>query len=410
MIAFHKGEIPFTLLLLPFLAGLGIGVFYPCTAYVIVLQIALGIMILAFVALNLIYQKLNLHKARWIGGAIISTMLLLSGMVAFEANREINHDEHFSKQKTAYLIGKINSEPKLNAGILRFVTRIEQGGDDLSPKSMNGNLMVSVKLDTAKKIELHYGDRLIIPANFTPVEGPLNPAEFNYKAFLARQNIYQQAFLIQYQVKVLQHDQGNPLIAMALKLRLQLVNKLKSTIRDTDAVAVASTIILGYRTDLRKEVQEAYAKTGTMHLLSVAGMHVGLVYLMITFLLSFLPHGKRIKLIKIVVSILLIWFYALITGFSAPVNRAVLMLTMVIIGFSFNRYINRLNVLAVSAFILLLYNPFYICDAGFQLSYLAVFGIVIIQPYIYKRLYFKNKIAREVWLVCSVPNRGLVFS
>ncbi|MEO6520900.1 MAG: ComEC/Rec2 family competence protein [Mucilaginibacter sp.] len=375
---------------------------YPCAGYILGLEIAVGILLLAFIVLNVGYQKFNLFKVRWIGGVLAGVMLFLAGIIALEANRESNSAAHFSKQKSTYLIGQITSEPKLNNGILRFTTRIEQGGDTGKLQLMKGNLMVSVKIDTAKAISLVYGDRLIIPTNFTNVEAPLNPAEFNYKVFLVHQNIYQQAFLIQYQVTLLQHDAGNPMIAYALKLRLNLVNKLKSAIRDTDVVAVASTIILGYRADLRKEVQEAYAKTGTMHLLSVAGMHVGLIYLMITFLLSFLPHGKRTKLIKIVVSILLIWFYALITGFSAPVCRAVVMLTMVIIGFSFNRHINRLNVLAVSAFILLLYNPFYICDAGFQLSYMAVFGIIIIQPYVYKWAHFKNWIAREIWLVASV--------
>jgi competence protein ComEC len=402
MIAFHKGEIPFTLLLLPFLAGLGLSVAYPCAGYVLGLEIALGILLLAFVILNIGYQKFDLFKAKWVGGILVGIMLFLTGMIALESSREINSTAHLSKYKPTYLIGRITSEPKLNTGILRFTARIEQGGDTDKLQLMKGNMMVSVKTDTAKQINLSYGDRLIIPANFTNIEAPLNPAEFNYKAFLAHQNIYQQSFLIQYQVTVLGHNAGNPMIAYSLKLRLNLVNKLRSAIRDTDVVAVASTIILGYRADLRKEVQEAYAKTGTMHLLSVAGMHVGLVYLMITFLLSFLPHGKRSKLVKIVVSILLIWFYALITGFSAPVCRAVVMLTMVIIGFSFNRHINRLNVLAVSAFILLLYNPFYICDAGFQLSYMAVFGIIIIQPYVYKWAYFKNWIAREIWLVASV--------
>lgn len=402
MIAFHKGEIPFTLLLLPFLAGMGLDIIYPCNAYMLWLAILFGTLLLSFIILNISYQKLNLYKANWLGGAMVCVLLFLIGMIGFESNRQINSPDHFSKKPSAYLIGRITSEPKLNNGTLRFTTKIEQGGDTNKLKVMTGNLMVSVKLDTAHQLNLSYGDRLLIPGKVTPIEAPQNPAEFNYKAYLANQNIYQQAYLIQYQVTVLQHNAGNPIVAYALNLRLNLVNKLKTVIRDTDAVAVASTIILGYRADLRKEVQEAYAKTGTMHLLSVAGMHVGLVYLMLAFLLSFLPHGKRTKLIKAIISIALIWGYALITGFSPAVTRAVLMLTMVIIGFSFNRHINRLNVLAVSAFVLLLYNPFYICDAGFQLSYLAVFGIIIIQPYIYKWLHPKNSILRELWLVCSV--------
>lgn len=402
MIALYKGEIPFTLLLLPFLAGLGLDVAFPCNTWLSPLMIVSAILFSAFVILNIGYQKLGLYNAKWIGGSLVCILLLFAGMLCFELHRENNLPNHFSKQTPVYLIACITSEPKLNTGTLRFTTKIEQAGDTNQLKITTSNLIVSVKTDTASPIKLSYGDRLIIPGKFSAVEPPQNPAEFNYKAYLAHQNIYQQAYLIQYQVKVLQHNQGNPIIAYALNLRVQLVNKLKAAIRDSDAVAVASTIILGYRADLRKEVQETYAKTGTMHLLSVAGMHVGLVYLMIAFVLSFLPHGRHTKIIKVVVSILLIWCYALITGFSPAVSRAALMLTTVIIGFSFNRHINRLNVLAVSAFVLLLYNPFYICDAGFQLSYLAVFGIIIIQPYIYRWLQPKNLITRELWLVCSV--------
>jgi competence protein ComEC len=402
MIAFHKGEIPFTLLLLPFLAGLWLDIIYPCSTYIHLLQIAFCFIILAFIALNLGYQHLHLYKAKWIGGLMAGSVLLLAGMICFEANREINSTTHFSKYTSKYLTGIITNEPKLSNGILRFTVKIEKGGDTNQVKAMTGNLLVALKTDTSHQINLSYGDEILLPGKFDVVEPPLNPAEFNYKAYLAHQNIYQQFFLIQHQVAILHHDRGNAIVANALKLRLQLVNKLKSNIHDTDAVAVASTIILGYRADLRKEVQETYAKTGTMHLLSVAGMHVGLVYLMIAFVLSFLPHRKHTKLIKALISITLIWCYALITGFSPAVSRAALMLTMVIIGLTYNRHINKLNVLAVSAFILLLYNPFYITDAGFQLSYLAVFGIIIIQPYIYKWFSFQSRFAREVWLVCSV--------
>jgi competence protein ComEC len=402
MTTLYKAEIPFALLLLPFLAGLGLVAAYPLTAYTLLLQIGFGLMLSAFVILNIAYQKLNLHKIKWLGGAIVSLLLFLGGMICFESNREINSEQHFSKHSSAYLIGRINTEPKLSSGILRFTIRVEQAGNTAKLQTTTGNLMVAVKVDTGNKRLLMYGDRIAIPGKVTPIEPPMNPAEFNYKAYLAHQNIYQQTFLLQGQVKLLAHDKGNPIIAAALNLRLSLVNKLKAHISDTDAVAVASTIILGYRADLRKEVQQTYANTGTMHLLSVAGMHVGLVYLMLAFILSFLPHRKHTKIIKAIISIALIWCYALITGFAPAVSRAALMLTFVIIGSCFNRHINRLNLLAVSAFVLLLYNPFYILDAGFQLSYLAVFGIVIIQPYIFKWFDFKSRLAREVWLVASV--------
>ncbi len=402
MTRFNKASLPVALLLLPFAAGLGIAVLFNMSSYLSWLQVVFYVLLFAFVGLNIGYKTLNVYKARWAGGLLIHTLLLLAGILCIEAHREINFKDHFSKLKASFLIARVTSEPKLNAGTLRFTTAVEQAQTIKGLISVTGNLMVTVRIDSTSKQQFAYGDELLIPTNYTLVEGPANPAEFNYKNYLAHQNIYHQSFLNQKQVSVLKTDQGNMLVANALKLRRYFVAKLARTIRDSDALAVTSTIILGYRADLRKEVQEAYSKTGTMHLLSVSGMHVGLVYLLISFVLAFLPPKHYSKLFKAIISITLIWCYALITGFSPAVCRAALMLSFVIIGMAFNRHINRLNLLAVSAFILLLYNPFLITDAGFQLSYLAVFGIIITQPIIYNSIKVKNKPIRRLWMVCSV--------
>lgn len=402
MTAFNKAEMPLILLLLPFLMGLTISIIFPSGGSILWLYIVFYGLLAGFVVLNIAYRKFNIYKVRWTGGVLVNLVLLVGGICCLEARRECNFADHFSKVKSHFLVVRISNEPKTNDNMVRFTAAVEQAQTQSVITPVTGTLMVSVKVDSASKNKFAYGDELLIPSNFTLVEPPLNPAEFNYKAYLAHQNIYQQSFLIAHQAIILKQTQGNFLVANALKLRMRLVEKLRANIKDTDALAVASTIILGYRTDLRKEVQEAYSKTGTMHLLSVSGMHVGLIYLLISFVLAFLPPQKYGKVIKAALSILAIWCYALITGFSPAVCRASLMLSMFIIGFAFNRHINRLNLLAVSAFILLLYNPFLITDAGFQLSYLAVFGIIILQPIIYKWMNFKSKLAKKVWAVCSV--------
>ncbi len=402
MTAFNKAEIPLMLLLIPFLTGLTIGIIFPSGGSILWLYIVFYVLLAGFVVLNIAYRKFNIYKVKWAGGILVNLLLLVAGICCIESRREINFTDHFSKVKSDYLIVRINGEPKQSDNMVRFTTVVEQAKMQNSIRQVTGNLMISIRVDSTSKNKFAYGDELLIPSNFSPVESPLNPAEFNYKAYLAHQNIYQQSFLIAHQVIIVKQNQGNVLVANALKLRKHLVEKLRANIRDTDALAVASTVILGYRADLRKEVQEAYSKTGTMHLLSVSGMHVGLIYLFISFVLALLPSQKYGRVIKAILSILTIWCYALITGFSPAVCRASLMLSMFIVGFAFNRHINRLNLLAVSAFILLLYNPFLITDAGFQLSYLAVFGIIILQPIIYKWTNFKNKIAKEVWAVCSV--------
>jgi competence protein ComEC len=118
--------------------------------------------------------------------------------------------------------------------------------------------------------------------------------------------------------------------------------------------------------------------------------------------LGFLNGHKHGRLFKAILIIALIWAYSLLTGFSPAVCRAAVMLSLIIAGKTYSRYINTLNTLAVSAFALLLYDPFLITDVGFQLSYLAVAGLIIFQPIVYQWLTFKNKLADKIWLACSV--------
>ena len=402
MPAINKAEIPFALLLLPFLVGLCLAAYFPLAGRTELFFALFFVAMALFIGLNLAYQKLHIYKNRWLGGALVHVILLIAGIICFNNNREIDRDDHFSKLKSQYIIVTIASEPKLSGQNLHFTAKVEQVYQNNGLAPVSGHVLITLKTDSSHQPCLHYGDQLILPARFNEIEPPQNPAEFNYKSYMAHQNVYQQVYLNGKQVMVVGHAQGNALIGFAQRTRLALVGKLKTNMRDTDAIAVASTMLLGYRADLRKEVQQTYAQTGTMHLLSVAGMHVGLVYLFISFILSFLTKFKHGKLLKISLSIFLIWCYALITGFSPAVCRASLMLSAVIIGLGFSRHISRLNLLAVSAFILLLYNPFYLLDVGFQLSYIAVGGIIIIQPYIYKWLFFGNRWLNELWLVCSV--------
>jgi competence protein ComEC len=249
---------------------------------------------------------------------------------------------------------------------------------------------------------LKYGDELIIPATYNLVDPPFNPAEFNYKKYLAHQNIYHQAFLYPKQYVVLNNHAGNPVIAYALQSRQSLVQKLKVNMNDTTAIAVASTLILGYKADLSNDIVQAYSKTGTIHVLSVSGAHVAILFLLLNYMLSFLNGRKYGKLFKAIIIVAIIWYYALLTGFSPAVCRAAVMLSLIIMGKTYSRYINTLNILAISAFFLLLYNPYFITDVGFQLSYLAVAGLVVFQPIVYNLFKVNNKWLDKLWALCSI--------
>jgi len=400
MIANHKGEVPFFLLLLPFLLGIGLGIDVLSAARLSWLLITFLSLCCIFILFNVYYNRLSLYKYRWLGGSLVTLILFLFGWILVIQYNELNDKTHFSKIPGQYLIVQINSEPIVKNGYTRFTADVKESVHNHKRTTVSGTLLLATKDSSAQR--LYYGDQLLIPAKYNPVDPPFNPGEFNYKKYLANQNIFYQAFVFPKQFVVLSTNKGNPLVAYSLRLRQRFVEKFKRNMRDTDAIAVASTLILGYKADLSNDVLQAYSKTGTVHVLSVSGAHVAIIYILLALGLGFLDRFKYGKPVKAVIIISLIWYYSLLSGFSPAVCRAAVMISMVIIGKTFNRYINTLNILAMSAFLLLIYDPFFITDVGFQLSYLAVFGLIVFQPMVYKWFQFKNKWADKLWALCSV--------
>jgi competence protein ComEC len=400
MIANHKGEIPFVILLIPFIAGITLGLNFGAYADTAILIILLTILIAIFILLNIGYKKFHIYKSRWIGGILINLVLFLAGWISVANYSELNKSNHFSKTPAQYLIARINNEPVLKNGYYRFTTRVVETVNKNTKTATKSTLLIALKDSAAKT--LCYGDELLIKSNYNTIDPPYNPAEFNYKQYLANQNIYYQQFLFHGQYAVLQHNTGNPLVAYALNLRQHLVEKLKANMHDPDAIAVALTLILGYRANLGSDVLQAYSKTGTVYVLTVSGAQLTVIYFMLSFLLSFLSRHKYGKILRALIIIAILWYYALLTGLSPAICRAAVVLSMVIIGRTYNRYINTLNILAFSAFVLLLYDQFFITEVGFQLAYLALGGLIIFRPIVYKWLTFKNRLADRVWNLCAI--------
>jgi competence protein ComEC len=399
MIPNHRGEIPVVLLLLPFLLGIICGLNFFAAVNVVWLIAVFAFLAAVFIILNLTYNRFRLYKQRWLGGVFMNVLLFLFGLIIVNNYSELKSTRHFSKTPAQYLVVKINTEPVLKNGFYRFIANVEENIQNNKRSTTDGTLLISIKDSSAKK--LYYGDELLIPATYNAVDPPFNPAEFNYKQYLANKNIFYQAFLYPGQFVLLKSNAGNPVKAFSLRLRQRLVEKLKRNMRDTDAVAVASTLVLGYRADLSADVLEAYSKTGTVYVLTISGAQVAAIYFLLAFALGFLNRFKYGELLRTIIIVAVIWYYALLTGCSLAVCRVALMVSLVVVGKTFSRYINTLNILAISAFLLLCFDPFYITEAGFQLSYLAVSGLLLFQPVVYKWIIFKNKWVDKLWSLCS---------
>lgn len=144
--------------------------------------------------------------------------------------------------------------------------------------------------------------------------------------------------------------------------------------------SILATITIGHRESMDKQVRKQFAATGVAHILSVSGFHVAVVCGFLSFFFSFLPAGFLFRVLRFVLTICLLWMFVYITGLEVPAVRAGIMLTLYLTGRMLRRATDGYNTLAASAFCMLVYEPLYLFDVGFQLSYLAVLSILYLQP------------------------------
>lgn len=393
----YKGEIPFVRMLIPLIIGIAFAYHFP-SRYVPQYWVSATAFFLVLLTLFLFfYKRYKLFRLSWVAGIIIQFILFSTGAGLTADSSKLFDSRSFAVKESDYLSLRLMSEPSESKGIIRVEAEVLQGFNGNEIYDASGNLLVLIKRDDILIKRLKYGDVLIVPAKFSKVSAPFNPGEFDYRRYLNNRKIYHQAFYNSNEIRLIRRNSGNPVIAFALQLRFNCVERINRFIENMDAAALASALILGYRSDLSSELVNAYSDTGTMHVLSVSGMHVGIVFLVLNTLLKPLNRGRYSILLRVMLIVGFIWFYALLTGFSASVCRAALMLSFVVIGKGLNKQQNTYNLIAISAFFLLLYDPWYLFDVGFQLSYLAVCGLIYFQPILYHLLCFRNRLADLIW-------------
>jgi len=396
MTTIPKGELIFVRILFPLLAGISVAAYLPGTVFFRNIALLTAVLFLCGLWFSLItYTKYKIYLNRWKPGFFVHAFVFFAAIAITLINNPKIDNSHFSKSPNDAFIVRVISEPNLKGDIVRFEAEIKQGLENSAFKAKSGLLLVALKIQSNTNYK--YGDELLIRSNYNEVEPPFNPYEFDFKYYLQNRGIYHQTFINESQVKILAAEKQSRIIDLALKLRKKMVDKYSHYIRNAEAASLLSTLILGYKADLSHEVLDAYSKTGTMHVLSVSGMHVGIVFAVLTWMLGFMSRTKKLRIVRAMIIVSLIWFYALITGFSPSVCRAALMLSIYVSGKAINRSSNSYNLVAASAVLLLFYNPWFIFNAGFQLSYLAVLGLIYFYPLIYHLFYFKNWIGDKIW-------------
>jgi competence protein ComEC len=323
---------------------------------------------------------------------LIALIILLSG--AFYPNNK-PENEHPDFDRKDYFLAEVCQKPAEKAKSYQTILLI------------NNETLIKPEKIVAYFSKVHFdstittGDQLIIIAKPQKIKNAGNPFEFDYQALMHQRKIWYSAYLDEgYYLKTNRRIRG--INYLAEQIRDRLVSMLAEVLPNKEERSVVSALTLGYRTEIDQNTIDYFASTGAMHVLSVSGLHVALIYMILGFFLTFLKRGKTGLFLFSAVMISFLWIYAFITGFSPPVQRATVMFTFVIIGNSIRRPANIYNSLMASALFLILLNPSVIFDIGFQLSYLAIFGIVMIQPVLYNLLVVSNPLLKWSWGLFTV--------
>lgn len=354
------------------------------------------------VAGSFFYGLMFGYKRRWIFGLLIMIFMtgyayrITNGIRSLEDKRiaEIN-------DSTRIYLGVVEHAFQLRERSCKGVVRLLAVADSLKITAQQGMLVVYTQPDSVLST-IETGSMLIMQAGINRLKPPANPSEFDYRNYLSRKGIYHSAFLQKGQWEITDHKTAFRLRSFAEGIRKKLLQKLTENGIKDDHFGVSAALLLGQDDYLNNQLREMYASAGAMHILCVSGLHVGVIFLVLNFLLGFLKHVPAGTVLLPVVLIFSIWMYALITGLAPPVMRASIMISFIILGNMLKRHKNVYNTLAASAFLMLLFNPFVLFSAGFQLSYTAVLGIVSLQKPIYRMVYIKYKLPDKLWALTAV--------
>jgi len=343
------------------------------------------------------------YSYRWLAGILITSFLFVSGFalayIQYE-NKQALYFGNNASDKNIYIVN-ISEAAEVKENSVKIVAAVKQSQIKHQWKNCSGSILLYIQKDSISS-SLKYGDILLIHALPSAVKPPQNPDEFNYQRYLAHKNIFHQSYVKHDQWIRLSGGQGMPLKTFATALRQKLLHIFEENHVSGREYAVISAILLGQTDKIDPELIKDYSGSGAIHVLSVSGMHVGLIFLSLSILLSFLDKIKNGKPLKTIIMLTAIWFYALLTGMSPSVIRAATMLSFIITGKSLKRDADTLNILFASAFFILLFNPLLIADVGFQLSYLAVGGIVLLNEKITKIFSPSNYLLNKLWECTAV--------
>ena len=401
----HFSPYPFVRYTILLIFGICLYDFFPSSNFSLFAGISIGL----FFIYSFLFVFRQRIKNQLLTGIIGGLILIFTGYLLSFLRIEKNTSKHYSHQigKFEYFEIVVDNlvEEKDNSWKTVGVVRSIISNNSILPTS--GKILLYFDNKTIEKPK--YGDVFFVKGNPQEIASPKNPEEFDYQNYMRRQNICYQQYLRVENLEKVGNKPPDILINFALSTNAYADSILTTFVEGKNQYGVANAMILGQRDDLSNDLMQAYSAAGAIHVLSVSGLHVGVIYAVLLLMFGFLKkRGKYGKIGFFILIFSTLWFYAFVTGLSSPVLRSSVMFSIFLIAETFNKNKDGYNTTALSAFVLLLYNPNFLFSVGFQLSYLAVFGMIHFQPKLNPILVIDKKknwfhwLADRTWKVTTV--------
>jgi competence protein ComEC len=388
-------ESPFIRLVIPLIAGIACQWYWPVSVLFLWLLLAFSAMALWVFSMQPLSRQ---YRAQWYNGTWLHAMLFTTGSLLFYYKDIRHQNTSITSQYTAGNAVLVTIEEPLfeKNQSYKTVASVQAVLFDHSISQASGKIILYFQKDSIVQ-HLHYGKQLLLFKALQPVKNTGNPGCFDYQRYCTFQGISYQVYLKQGEYVTLKIENENLFRKYLFSTREKIVTLIKKYIPGAKEAGLAEAMLIGYKEDLDKKLVQSYSNTGVVHIIAISGLHLGLIYWLLMLLCKPLSKHKTGRIVQPVLIIAGLWLFSCIAGGSPSVLRSAVMFTCIVIGASINRKTSIFNSLAASAFMLLCFNPMWLWDAGFQLSYAAVLSLAVFYNPIYNLLFIPNKLLDFVW-------------
>ncbi|PJJ10570.1 competence protein ComEC [Flavobacterium sp. 1] len=285
---------------------------------------------------------------------------------------------------------------KSNAFNERYIALL----NSVNQEEASGRILLNIRKDSLTHPFI-IGNQLKINASLNKNTAQKNPNQFDYSKYLENKQIYAQLYAVPNEIQ-LNSEITKDIWYYTSQFRSRIIQNLEKNKFSNKELNVAVALIMGQQQDIDPETTQDYQYAGAVHILSVSGLHIGFILLFITFVLKPFPNTKKGAFIKLLIILASLFLFGILAGLAPSVVRSVTMFSFVAIGQYLRRSINIYHTLLVSILLILLFQPSFLFDVGFQLSYAALFFIVWLQPLLANIWRPKNKIGNYFWDILTV--------